>query len=134
MESLTSPKTNYLLEAGLDVLHAESKEWLSDLEFQKSELNFFLKLLNSKVFELDKEPQRQHIYENMNKLCTSVLMELQQDVKAHEKTLAEVLASKSNSDAPYRAQHRQLKAKVSQIDNDVRTLKMLVFRFVEHIK
>ncbi|MDZ4844558.1 MAG: hypothetical protein SH857_03310 [Chitinophagales bacterium] len=134
METLTSPKITYLLEAGLDVLHVESKEWLSELKFLKSELDFFMKLLNSKAFELDKEPQRQHIYENMNKLCTAIVTELEREVTTHEKNLAELLTSKSGSDASYRAQHKQLKAKTSQIDNDVRTLKMLVFRLVEHIK
>ena len=64
METLTSPKSEYLLEAGLDVLHFESREWLSDLKFQKSELDFFLKLLNSKVFKLDEEPQRQQRLDN----------------------------------------------------------------------
>ncbi len=134
METLISPKSEYLLEAGLDVLHFESKEWVSELKFLKSELDFFLMLLNSKIFKLDEEPKRQHIYENMNKLCTIVLTEVEQEVKAHEKNLAELLRAKSGTDAPYRAQHKQLKAKVNQLDNDVRTLKMLVFRFVEHIK
>lgn len=134
MEALTSPKTEYLLEAGLDVLHAESKEWLSELKFLKSELDFFLKLLNSKAFKGEEEPQRLHIYQNMDKLCTAVLVELELEVRGHEKNLAELLAAESGSDAPYRAQHKQLKAKVSQMENDVRTLKMLVFRFVEHIK
>ena len=67
MQTLTTPKTSNLLEAGLDVLHSESKEWLSEIEFLKSELSFFMKLLNSKVFAIEKDRQRQHIFQNMDK-------------------------------------------------------------------
>jgi hypothetical protein len=135
METLTTPKTNYLLEAGLDVLHHESQEWLGELEFFKSELRFFGKLLNSKVFALEKDQQRQHIYTNMNKLSDSVLTELLLEVKSHEKSLAAVLlAKKDTDDAHYRAKHKELYQKVQQLKNDVRTLKMLVFVFVENLK
>ncbi len=135
METLTTPKTNYLLEAGLDVLHSESREWLSEVEFLKSELRFFMKLLNSKVFSIGKDQQRQHIFKNMDNLATSVIYELEHEVKSHEKNLSVLLtAKKDTSDAPYRTKHKQLKRKVAQVINDTRTLKMLVFDFVEHLK
>ncbi len=133
METLTSPKSAYLLEGGLDVLHSESREWLSEVEFVKSELRFFMRLLKSKVFVLSKEQQRQHIFENMDKLCSAVAVELGNEIKAHEKNLAVLQTSKGGSDAEYRAKHKTLKAKIEQLLNDTRTLKMLVFDFVEHI-
>lgn len=134
METLTSPKSAYLLEAGLDVLHFESREWLSELEFMKSELRFFMKLLSSKVFMLDKEPQRKHILENMSKLSTSVVHELEQAVKEHEKLLAELhKTGKGASDARYRSKHQELKGKMEQVGNDLRSLKMLVFNYIESV-
>lgn len=135
MEALITPKTNYLLEAGLEVLHHESKEWLSELDFMKSELRFFMKLLNSKVFILEKDQQRQHIFKNMDKLAGSVLQDLEQEVKTHEKSLSTLLtATKDADDAKYRATHKELQQKVQQLVNDIRSLKMLVFLFVENLK
>lgn len=134
MNTLNQPNPDYLLEAGLDSLHAESRIWSSNLEFMNSEMQFYMKLLTSKVFQEAKEQQRQHVYENMNKLCVTILNELMQEVKAHEKNLAALLSAKSGDDAAYRAKHRELRRKVEQLDNDVKTLKMLVFAFIEHVK
>jgi len=133
MQIQTNPKSSYLLEAGLDVLHFESRKWLSEIEFLKSELRFFLKLLRSRVFELYKEKQRQHILENMDKLATTVVEELELEIQAHEKKLASLLLGKNSDDASYRTAHNQLRQRMEQLDNDVRTLKMLVFDFTEHL-
>ncbi len=130
MEALPDIKTNYLLEAGLDVLHAESKEWLNKLEFQKTELEFFLKFLKSKDLESQREKQRQHILENMDKLCTIVVMEVLNDTRSHERYLAGLLADNQGDDAHFRSAHKVLNMKVQQLENDVLTLKMLVFKLV----
>ena len=132
MNAITNPKAEYLLEAGLDVLHSESKEWLSELDFLKQELRFFLHLLDSKKLPDGKEQQRQRIFSNMDQLATTVVSEVEAEVKAHEKDLSEVLRKEFSEDASYRRKHAQLNQKMSKLDNDVRTLKMLVFDFVEH--
>ena len=134
MEAITNPKTEYMLEARLDVLHYDSRKWISELEFMKNELQFFIKLLNSKVFEDAKEQQRQHIYNNMNNLSSAIVAELEQEVKSHERKLAELLSAKSSNDAAFREQHKELHKKMNQVDNDVKTLKMLVFGFVDNLK
>lgn len=134
METLTTYKTNYLLEAGLDVLHHESREWLSELDFLKSELRFFLKLFNSRVFTLEKDQQRQNVLKNMDRLSAIVLQELEQQIKTHEKNLSVLLTSTEANDAQYRDQHKQLYQKMQQFVNDVKSLKMLVFLFVESLK
>ncbi|GIV34423.1 MAG: hypothetical protein KatS3mg031_1958 [Chitinophagales bacterium] len=132
METLSSPKNEYLLEASIDVLHYESKEWLSELAYIKDELTFFMDLLKSKSFKLRKEQQRQHILENMDKLAQSITVELENEIRSHEKQLAEMLSNHDGSDADFRNKHRQLKAKVERLINDIRTLKMLVFDLAEH--
>ncbi|QXP58318.1 hypothetical protein [Olleya sp. HaHaR_3_96] len=43
-----NPKHKLLLNAGLDVLHYENKEWLNTIRFWKDEVNFFENLLNKK--------------------------------------------------------------------------------------
>ena len=43
-----NPKTEYLLGAGLDVLHFESREWLDTIDFWKDEIRFFNDLLKHK--------------------------------------------------------------------------------------
>ena len=42
----SNPKAQLLLEASIDVLHQESREWLSTVEFWKEEMQFFDKLLH----------------------------------------------------------------------------------------
>lgn len=131
MQAISDPKTSYLLEAGLDVLHAESKEWKSELEMMLSELRFYTSLLKSKIIKLEKEKQWERLLENMGKLSQAVTSELQDDVRAHEKELAQLLTSRSSDDAHYRKRHKELKKKVDQLREDVRTEKMLMFRFLE---
>jgi hypothetical protein len=132
MQAITNPKTSFLLEAGLDILHFESKEWFSELDLLDNELRFFTKLLKSKVFKLEKEKQWQHILENIDKLFVAVTQEMKQEVKAHEKELASMLLGKSNeSDEQFRARHKLLQKKMTQLKNDALTQKMLLFRFLE---
>ena len=51
MELLTSPKSTYLLEAGLDVLHEQSIEWLNEIAFWRDETAFFYSLVAKKTLE-----------------------------------------------------------------------------------
>jgi len=131
MQAISDPKTSYLLEAGLDVLYAETKEWQGELELMTSELRFYTNLLKSKVIKLEKEKQWERLLENMGKLSQAVTSELEQDVRSHEKELAQLLGSKSSDDARYRSRHTQLRKKVDQMREDIRTEKMLMFRFLE---
>jgi hypothetical protein len=41
MELLTSQKMEYLLDASLQALHAESLEWIQEIDFWKDEMIFF---------------------------------------------------------------------------------------------
>ena len=43
-----NPKIELLLGAGLNVLHQESREWLSTVAFWKDETRFFTDLLNKR--------------------------------------------------------------------------------------
>lgn len=131
MEALSNPKSDYLLEAGLDVLHSESKEWQSELELMSDELRFYRSLLKSKVINLEKEKQWEHLLENMDNLSQAITRELENDVRSHEKELAQLLSNKSSEDARYRFHHRELRRKVDQLRQDVRTEKMLMFQFLE---
>ena len=40
MELLTSPKSMYLLDAGIEVLHEQSNEWLNEIAFGETKLLF----------------------------------------------------------------------------------------------
>lgn len=51
MELLTTPKTAYLLDAGLEVLHAQAIEWLSEIEFWRDESAFFYTLVVNKTLK-----------------------------------------------------------------------------------
>ncbi|MBA3706528.1 MAG: hypothetical protein H0W84_11715 [Bacteroidetes bacterium] len=48
MELLANPKSKYLLDAGLEILHEQSIEWLNDIEFWHDEIAFFYSLVIKK--------------------------------------------------------------------------------------
>ena len=48
MKLLTTPKTAYLLEAGLEVFHGQSNEWLNEIAFWKDESAFLFTLIVKK--------------------------------------------------------------------------------------
>ncbi len=54
--TISNPKVQFLLGAGLDVLHFESGEWLETIAFWKDEVKFFDNLLKKK--EVQKIPIR----------------------------------------------------------------------------
>jgi len=48
MELIESSKAAYLLDAGLGVLHEQSIEWLSEIDFWRDEAVFFYSLIVKK--------------------------------------------------------------------------------------
>jgi hypothetical protein len=56
---LESPKTSYLLEGSLEVLHQQTREWLSEMALWKDEIRFFRSLINKRLIKVKSEEDRE---------------------------------------------------------------------------
>ena len=131
MELLTDPKNEYLLDASLDSLHAESQNWLKELEFLGDEMAFFYKLLHKKeskkgfpakdIADLEKA---------LVKLNTEKVDRARTGVLSHERLLSSIIKSTSMAEEQvYREAHRKLHAELSELQPLVRSFKKAVFDF-----
>jgi len=131
---ISNPKTQYLLGAGLDVLHFESKEWLDTIDFWKDEIRFFNDLLKkkeeSKINNLDYE----NMLKNLNKIHSDLFEDVENSIIEHEKLLSRIeLAEKGFSDEDYREKHRVLLLRMNTFSNDFKTFKKIVFDYAKDL-
>lgn len=137
MELLTtSPKTTYLLEAGLEVLHVQSNEWLSEIEFWKGESTFFYQLIVSKTnrfVPLISKSSIEKIENELVKIVGGDLDDLQKEVEQHEVFLNDLLESKYLSEQSYRKRHELLTFRILGFERRFKELKNEVFKFVRQI-
>ncbi len=136
MELLSQPKTVYLLEAGLEVQHAQSHEWLNEIEFWRDELAFFYALIVKKTLKslpIDAKNLIEKIETELILLGSSDLDELQKDIEHHEVFLNDLLESKYLKEENYRIQHEQLMLKVYHFERRFKELKRDIFKLVEQI-
>src|ERR1017187_5287217 len=87
MEKLETVKPTTLLEEGLDILHRQSQEWLSDVAFWKDEVSFYYALVVRKT--IHKLPSKDKdvaakIEGDLIRITGGELDQLQQDVELHE--------------------------------------------------
>ncbi|HWY37219.1 MAG TPA: hypothetical protein VNY73_01575 [Bacteroidia bacterium] len=135
MKLLTNPKTTYLLEASLEVLHAESLEWLSEISYWRDELAFFYTLLvkktNHALFDRLKN-ELLHIQEELILLSGHEFEKLELDIKQHEAYLSDLIkADSGEKEQTYRAKHKAILVRVHAFSKRVRKLKLEVFEIVK---
>ncbi len=128
--TITNPKTELLLGAGLDVLHFESKEWLSDIAFFKDETRFFTDLLKKKKTKDIAQSAYSKILENLDEVHAELFDYLADDIVAHEKLLSRLeKGEKGLADGDYRDKHRQLKKRMETFTSNFREFKNMVFGY-----
>ena len=133
MELLAPTKSNYLLEAPLEILHEESLEWLEEVEFWKDETAFFYKLIIQKSKERTpllktkqaKEAERHLIYISAEKLD-----DLKIEVDAHEKFLSRIINSKKLDEGLYRSRHKAIAKKFQDFEKEFCDMKKKIFQLV----
>ncbi|TFG73042.1 MAG: hypothetical protein E4H26_10300 [Flavobacteriales bacterium] len=130
----TSPKTEFLLGAGLNVLHQESREWLETVAFWKDESKFFDMLLKHK----EKSEKGLHEYgkmlQNLDKINRSLYDYLMNDIIEHEKMLSRLIkGEKGLADGDYRERHLQLGERLAIFENDIWEFKKMVFGYVKKL-
>jgi len=127
-------KTEFLLGAGLDVLHFESKEWLETIAFWKDEIKFFDILLRKQVAIDKKEREFTDMLKNMDKIHSDLFDFLADDIMEHERLLARVeKGEKGLADADYRDKHRHLKLRMEVFSADFRIFKNMVFGYAKEL-
>lgn len=127
MELITSPKGEYLLGASLDVLHAESREWLSELSFFTEEISCYYKLLHKNV-HLPGFPTKElaELEKQMIRINSEELAIVKGRVERHERELAALMKA-SSEEYEYRHQHRVLVTDMYALRGVVRKFKEAVF-------
>ncbi|QRM90812.1 hypothetical protein FG167_16705 [Lacinutrix sp. WUR7] len=133
MNTATSnPKTQYLLGAGLDVLHFESREWLETIDFWKDEIRFFNDLLKKKEGSEKNNSEYENMLKNLDKVHADLFDDLKESVMEHEQLLSKIeLGEKGLSDYNYREKHAQLLARMNTFTKDFKTFKRIVFDYAK---
>lgn len=132
MELLTYPKTDHLLNAGLETLHMESVEWIRELDFWSDEIVFFYKLLRRKEINDPVPSERLAALEKeLVWLHSDRIDQLKNELHNHEKLLAGLLRSQTKlEDKSYRDVHRKIYESLSDLHRLIRAFKKEVFDFV----
>ena len=103
-----NPNTELLLEASLDSLHGESREWLETVAFWKDETRFFRDLLENKKKSFGNLSEYGKILEDLNQLHAGLYDYLVDDISEHEIFLGKVLKTeKGIADTEYREKHQK---------------------------
>ena len=127
-------KTEFLLGAGLDVLHFESMEWLETIAFWKDEIKFFDILLRKQVAIDKKERKYADSLKNMDKMHSDLFEFLADDIMEHERLLARVeKGEKGLADGDYRDKHHRLKSRMDVFTTDFRAFKNMVFGYAKEL-
>jgi len=131
MKTLMSANTEYLLNASMESLHAESVNWKSELAFWGDELVFFYKLLKGKE-STDAFPSLPiaNAEKELMKLNSDWLLKIREGVTSHEKHLATVLRSPTYSrmdEDVFRETHGKLLMEMIELENQIRSFKRKLF-------
>ena len=131
MELLASPKTTYLLEADLEVLHEESREWLNEISYWRDEIAFFYMLMvkkSDKNFSLQNKDELVHIQEELLSISGKEFNDLEVDSNHHENYLASLLENNSLKDERiFRNKHKIISSQIRSFDLRIRKFKREIF-------
>ena len=135
MEKISNSSADYLLQDSIERFHQENREWLSEIDLWKVELNFFQKLLDISAPKLRNEDERKQTdhFQNLIIYYTGELLdEFAQKVKRHEKYLATSLKQDAKvDDSTFRHKHGELSSHLNSFLSEFRMFKREFFKFVE---
>lgn len=134
MKLLTSPKSMYLLDAGLDVLHSQTIEWMNEIAFWRDEAAFLYALVvknTLKSIPVEGKETLEKIEKDLLSLTGGELDELQQIVAKHENFLGLLLENDYDGEESYREKHRVLTVQFHDLEKRFKNLKREIFEFVK---
>lgn len=122
------------LRAGLDVLHFESKEWLSNIAFYKDETKFFADLLEKRKTKDAGQLVFTKILKNLDTVHAELFDYLEDDIMANERLLSRLeKGEKGLVDADYSGKHYLLKIRMETFTSNFREFKKMVFGYVKKL-
>jgi hypothetical protein len=129
---ILNPKEQFLLGAGLDVLHFESREWLNTIAFWKDEVKFFGDLLKRKESSKKSNPDFEKMLNNLDKIHVDLFEDLEDSIREHEQLLSRIeRKEKGLSDYDYREKHKRIKNRIAVFESDFKSFKKIVFDYVK---
>ena len=133
MKTTTSnPKMQFLLGAGLDILHFESREWLDTIAFWKNEVRFFETLLKKKEASENNNPEYEKMLKNLDKIHTDLFEDIEDSIVQHEKLLSKIeQGEKGVSDTIYREKHHDIFLRMETFTREFKTFKGIVFEYAK---
>lgn len=136
MELATSSKTTYLLEAGIEILHEQSNEWLNEIAFWREEIAFFYAIIIKKTHisvPIDSKDALNQIEKELDLLSGGQLDKLQKEVVEHEKSLYVFLKDKVGTEREYRETHKKLVHEFEDFEKKFRQIKRDIFSLMKLI-
>lgn len=126
-------KAEYMLNAPLETLHFETKEWIGELLFYVDELKILEILAGRKMAQCNVEEQ---IYIHTTVSLKQILDRLSnggvKELMDHEKYLSELLSVNGGAtEADYRKKHRLISKHMIRSKEGVIMVKGSVFSFLE---
>jgi len=131
MELLAYPNSKYLLEASIETLHAQSLEWLNQIDFWKDEMTFFYKLMHTKkAFAGFPTEELASIDSELIRINSDKLDKLRKEVQNHEQLLAAIIKLPTVTDKErYSETHRNLLMEIFAVSELIKDFKRTVFSF-----
>ena len=134
MKNLTSPKSTFLLEAPLEVLHSESLEWLEEVEFWKDEAAFFYTLIIEKTKEnpsLSTTKEFKDVEKHLIYVSAEKIDDLRMEIQGHERFLTNLIDNPKLNDQLYRSRHKIITEKIHAFEKEFREMKKKIFFLAE---
>lgn len=137
MSTLDKTTASHLLYAGLETLHEESMEWISDIAFWRDEIAFLYTLEIEKTLKsvpVSAKKKIGQVEEELVKMASDEIDGLYEEVTAHEKFLNKLLENKREDEETYRTRHAIIAEKVDTFNVRLRLLKKEIFDIVKQHK
>lgn len=116
----------------VELLHLESKQWTSNLNFVMDEIRFIGHLLDSYVFEPDTPNlfERLQDYKARLKKIIDTNERMTEQISIHDNDLGGMLECKDKAcDQAYYHKHNQLKAEVVELMSEFQNFKSDIFNY-----
>jgi hypothetical protein len=128
------PKNDFLLQEHPVNMHEETMEWLSELEFCKTELAFLSKLLNKALFNtgsIRKISELDMLDKKIKVFKEKTLKEIHDSVIRHELHLASLDENAFAQAYLIKQEHNKKSMSVKAFMSSVKRVKKEIFDFVE---
>ncbi len=136
MENLKATTTEFLLRESLMDLHKTSKQWVSEVDLWKLELDFFQKLLDtnaSRVTTYKGKKTMGHLQNLITYYQGELLDEFAKAVRKHEKYLNRIITGELTDEESYRVKHDIIDDKITAFRDGFKSYKSDLFKFISEL-